>query len=48
MTLAFTMLALAWVVAITPLRRLVESESVVAFGAAAATVLSLYFLNRLA
>jgi len=48
MTLAITMLALAWIVPLTPIRRIVPSESVIALLVTTTTVASLYLLGQLA
>jgi len=46
-TLAFTLLALAWLVPLTPIRRIVPSESFIALGVASVAVVGLYVLGRL-
>ena len=48
MLLALCILAIALVIAVTPIRRSVGSESLVAFGFVAITVIVLFQVGRLA
>ena len=47
MLLALSLVVFAWVASLTPLRRLVSSESVVAFAIVVAVLVSIYRSGRL-